>query len=242
MPRYFNSIYYTNDRGKWNDPRLDDYPSFPQTNYDQGDYPEPVRGNAYQKDYGYGDYRGSGFPYEGPDSFANQSSPNSGRRRPELPLYHGAQGRFGSKHQHGISHYATDERRERPETRNSNRRQNRIPGEQHNFGEEVVQHGQYDEGRYDTPYGKSGMNFRGVGPKAPKRSDERMHEELCERLTQDEEIDASDLDVEVKNGIVVLTGSVPNRWMKYLAEEVAENVAGICEVENKLKVKREAQQ
>lgn len=214
MPRYYDSIYYTNDKDNWSDPRLADYPSFPETNYDQGEYPEPVRGNAFQKDYGYGDYRSDGYPHDGADSFANQSSPNSGRRRPEPPLFHGSQGRFGSKHQYGI------------------------PGEQRNFGEDVVQHGQYDEGRYNTPYGKSGKNFRGVGPKTPQRSDERLHEDLCERLTHDEEIDASDLSVEVKSGTVILTGTVPTRWMKYLVEELAENLAGVYEVENKVKVKR----
>src|SRR5437867_195160 len=44
--------------------------------------------------------------------------------------------------------------------------------------------------------------FRGVGPKGYLRSDERLTEVICERLTDDARIDASDITVAVRDGKV----------------------------------------
>lgn len=82
-----------------------------------------------------------------------------------------------------------------------------------------------------------GMNrpFPGKGPKGYVRSDERIHEEVCELLS-DGHLDASDIDVTVKDAEVTLMGTVCDRRTKRLAEELLEGVRGIKDIQNQLKV------
>ena len=92
-----------------------------------------------------------------------------------------------------------------------------------------------------TGYGESrssGTDYRGVGPKNYTRSDERLTEDLCERLTQDPDIDASELDVKVVQGTATLQGSVPQRWMKHRAEDLADGCSGVRNVDNRIKVQQ----
>ena len=78
--------------------------------------------------------------------------------------------------------------------------------------------------------------YAGRGPKDYKRSDERIREEVCELLSSNDEVDATDIAVQVKDGDVMLEGSVPTRHMKRLAEDLAEEVLGVCDVYNTLRV------
>lgn len=80
-------------------------------------------------------------------------------------------------------------------------------------------------------------NFRGRGPKSYRRSDNRIKEDVCEHLTDDHEVNASDINVSVKEAKVTLSGEVSDKWMKYCAEDIAENIRGVKEVENKISVK-----
>ncbi|MDX9875501.1 MAG: BON domain-containing protein [Spongiibacteraceae bacterium] len=80
-------------------------------------------------------------------------------------------------------------------------------------------------------------SHRGRGPKGYVRSDERIREEVCERLTHDHAVDASDVTVECKDGIVTLMGSVERRRDKHQVEDVVENVVGVTDIENRLKVR-----
>jgi hypothetical protein len=84
-------------------------------------------------------------------------------------------------------------------------------------------------------YGERGRHA-GRGPKGYKRSDERIKEDVCERLTQDPNVDASEIDVQVKEGEVTLTGSVDSRDQKRRAEDAIENLSGVREVNNQLRV------
>jgi hypothetical protein len=78
--------------------------------------------------------------------------------------------------------------------------------------------------------------YAGRGPKGYRRSDERIHEEVCERLTVHPAIDASDIDVAVKDGDVMLSGRVESRAVKHLAETMVETVSGVKEIHNQLRV------
>lgn len=78
--------------------------------------------------------------------------------------------------------------------------------------------------------------FTGRGPKGYQRSDDRMREDLCDRLSQHGQIDAGDIDVQVKDGEVTLSGTVDSRAAKRMAEDVAESVQGVREVHNQLRV------
>jgi len=79
---------------------------------------------------------------------------------------------------------------------------------------------------------------RGRGPKGYRRSDERIREDVNDRLGDDYYIDASDIEVMVSNTEVTLTGTVPNRNDKRRAEDIAESVSGVTNVENRLRVKQ----
>jgi hypothetical protein len=79
-------------------------------------------------------------------------------------------------------------------------------------------------------------NFTGRGPRGYRRSDARIHEDICEVLTRHPEIDASDIDVEVQNGVVTLSGTVEDRYTKRLAEDVAELTLGVHDVENRMRI------
>ncbi|QVN15529.1 BON domain-containing protein [Burkholderia sp. LAS2] len=77
------------------------------------------------------------------------------------------------------------------------------------------------------------------GPKGYTRSDERIREDVCERLAHALEIDVSDVAVQVKEGRVELDGTVPARWMKHDIEDLADGCLGVRDVENRVRVRRD---
>jgi hypothetical protein len=74
----------------------------------------------------------------------------------------------------------------------------------------------------------------GRGPKGYKRSDERIREDASEALTKDHHVDASEIEVSVFEGIITLSGSVPDRSMKRMAEDCVEGLDGVKDVKNNL--------
>jgi osmotically-inducible protein OsmY len=79
-------------------------------------------------------------------------------------------------------------------------------------------------------------NFSGRGPKGYTRSDERLKEDISERLTDDPMIDASDINIEVREGKVTLTGQVDQRWMKHDIEDLVDRCSGVKDIDNRLTV------
>ncbi|HEY4133151.1 MAG TPA: BON domain-containing protein [Gemmatimonadaceae bacterium] len=79
--------------------------------------------------------------------------------------------------------------------------------------------------------------FFGRGPKGYRRSDERIREEISDRLMTHPDIDASDIEIHVADGIVTLAGTVEDRHEKRLAEYITEDALGVNDVENRLKVR-----
>lgn len=80
--------------------------------------------------------------------------------------------------------------------------------------------------------------YRGVGPKGYQRSDQRILEDINDRLTEEPYLDASDIEVRIETGIVTLAGSVVDRRQGYRAEAAAKAVPGVKEVRNQLAVQR----
>ncbi|HJU75163.1 MAG TPA: BON domain-containing protein [Gemmatimonadaceae bacterium] len=80
-------------------------------------------------------------------------------------------------------------------------------------------------------------NFVGRGPRGYRRSDERIREDVNERLTRHPDLDATDVDVRVENCTITLTGVVEDRRAKRLAEDIAEEVWGAEDVRNELKIR-----
>ncbi len=75
------------------------------------------------------------------------------------------------------------------------------------------------------------------GPKGYTRSDERVEEDVSEQLWRAEYIDSSDVSVVVKSGVVMLSGTVPERWMRYEIENIADNCMGVRDIENNVRVR-----
>lgn len=80
-------------------------------------------------------------------------------------------------------------------------------------------------------------DFRGLGPRGYRRADDRIRDEVCERLTDDWSVDASDITVQVADGEVTLTGVVDSRLQKRKAAECAEQVNGVQDVMNQLRLR-----
>jgi osmotically-inducible protein OsmY len=78
--------------------------------------------------------------------------------------------------------------------------------------------------------------YIGWGPAGYQRSDERIREDICERLTLHGQIDARRIEVDVNKGEVTLRGRVDNRSAKRMAEETAESVSGVRDVQNQIRV------
>jgi len=87
-----------------------------------------------------------------------------------------------------------------------------------------------------TSYGPG--RFAGRGPKGYRRSDDRIREDICERLTEHPDIDASEMEIRVVNAEVILLGNVEDRNQKRMAEDVAESVSGVQDVRNDLKISK----
>ena len=77
------------------------------------------------------------------------------------------------------------------------------------------------------------------GPKGYQRSDERLREDISERLMEARYIDSSDVTVAVSGAKVVLEGTVPERRMKHAIEDLVDACPGVLDIENAIRVRRE---
>jgi osmotically-inducible protein OsmY len=82
-----------------------------------------------------------------------------------------------------------------------------------------------------------GDGRRGRGPRGYKRSDERIREDVCDRLTDDPMVDASDIEVTVSGAEVTLAGTVDSREERRRAEDLVERILGVGHVQNNLRIK-----
>jgi hypothetical protein len=82
--------------------------------------------------------------------------------------------------------------------------------------------------------------YAGMGPRGYQRSDERIKEDINERLTWHGGIDASDMQVDVKDAIVTLTGSANSRYEKRMTEDIIDGVPGVQDVNNNLSVNKQS--
>lgn len=83
--------------------------------------------------------------------------------------------------------------------------------------------------------------YTGRGPKGYQRSDDRIREDVSDRLTAHGHIDASDIEVRIQAGEVTLIGFVDSRAAKRAAEDLADDVPGVREVHNQLRVRTHAE-
>jgi hypothetical protein len=99
--------------------------------------------------------------------------------------------------------------------------------------------GGYDDGRVST-YRPGPERPYARGPKGYERSDERIREDVSDRLMYRYDIDSSEVSVTVAAGTVTLDGTVPERRMKHAIEDLAVHCAGVKDVDNRIRVQRPA--
>lgn len=110
--------------------------------------------------------------------------------------------------------------------------QGRRPGESRSF----AGHNEYVEAVTDGD--SSPGEHRGRGPKGYRRSDDRIREDINDRLTDDAWLDASNIEVSVSDCEVTLSGTVDSRQAKRRAEDIAERVSGVEDVQNSIRVNK----
>ena len=69
------------------------------------------------------------------------------------------------------------------------------------------------------------------------RSDAELQRAVLEELRWDPSVDAANIGVAVKDGVVVLTGTVPNWSQRYAAERAAKRVRGVKAIANDIEVR-----
>ena len=69
------------------------------------------------------------------------------------------------------------------------------------------------------------------------RSDSEIEKDVKAELEWDPDLDATDIAVSVKNGVVTLTGFVKSYTDRYEAETAAKRVAGVVAVANDIEVR-----
>lgn len=91
-----------------------------------------------------------------------------------------------------------------------------------------------------SAYNAQQEQHRGRGPRGYRRSDERIREDVCDCLTDDARIDASNMEITVKEGEVTLSGTVTSRSDKRRAEDLVDEISGVKDVHNALRVASES--
>jgi osmotically-inducible protein OsmY len=204
-----------------------------------GDYGRWQEGQSYGRGHGKDRSEQFGSDYGPRGRFRDQGY---GQRPGSEEWYGGAgnRGGYGSQTQSGGSYdenYNEMYGRGRGQDSGGQR-----PGGQYQSGQSRwAEGGQMGAiGGQSGQYGGQGMGqHRGKGPKNYSRSDDRIREEVCDRLTDDAHVDASEIDITVKDGEVTLTGTVDSRDAKRRAEDAIENCSGVKHVQNNLRVKQQ---
>ncbi len=69
-----------------------------------------------------------------------------------------------------------------------------------------------------------------------RRTDDRIREDVYDRLNDHPNLDSEDVRVSVQDGEVTLEGTVHDRREKRLAEDIADSVSGVGDVQNRLRI------
>lgn len=212
--------------------------------------PTGARGPAYARDYashyGRGDERvyGRGYDYVGDEREYRRDEERGGGRgaqtdygRTSSRFFGRGGGEYEARYGRGYDYRGDEERGGRgydddDEERGGGRSRgllDRVSDEVASwFGDrEAVRRRRLDEKR---------ARRRGRGPKNYRRSDERIREDINDRLSDQDYLDASEIEVGVSGGEVTLSGTVETRYDKRLAEDIAESVSGVTHVQNNLRV------
>ncbi|WP_442000557.1 BON domain-containing protein [Microvirga sp. 2TAF3] len=176
-----------------------------------------------------GGFGGDGYQNYGEDYDRYDTGPGGGGYRPR---------QFGTASVTGYWEHPGDD---------STAREHRMQGRERAWSlvNERRDHSNYGSGPGNTRFGNDATGsrgevrrgeHRGKGPRNYQRSDERIREDINERMTDDSRLDASEIEIVVLNREVTLTGVVRDRREKRWAEDLAESVSGVTHVQNNLHV------
>jgi hypothetical protein len=104
---------------------------------------------------------------------------------------------------------------------------------------------QYEDGHgYTTDYRHvhpdsrpASPGFAGKGPAGYRRADDRIADDLYCALTDDAGLDASEIEISVTGGEVVLQGTAFNRNQRRRADDIAHMIPGVTHVQNNLRIR-----
>lgn len=199
------------------------------------------QGGEHERRGGYGSYsQQGGWGYEGQHQ-GSMGQGGYGQQQGRQGQYgsQGSQSGYGSgTQQGGGQHQQSDYYRERYGQQGGGQGGGR-------GGERGVWDKTTDEvaswfGDRDAERRRDMDQHRGKGPKNYSRSDDRVRDDVSDRLTDDPMVDASEIEVEVKSGEVTLTGTVKSRDQRRRAEDCAEQVSGVKHVQNNLRVMQDS--
>jgi len=192
--------------------------------YAHGDYDRDDRNRGQGGDRGYGEDRSYG--YERDRSMGERGYGGGG--------YGGGSG-YGSRDDRNRS--SGDWGRGSNDWGSSSHRRSHERGWLERAGDEVASwFGDEDAER--RRHMDEARSHRGRGPRGYARSDDRIREDINDRLTDDPYVDASDIDVTVSNGEATLSGHVESRSARRRAEDIAESISGVTHVQNNLRVQQ----
>ena len=119
-----------------------------------------------------------------------------------------------------------------------------------NHGDHETERGSYGdrefyrrEGDYESrsdPYSNDWTQgpYSGIGPRGYRRADDRIRDDVNDRLMWHGYVDATDIQVDVNDGVVTLSGTVNTRREKRMAEDAAESVSGVEDVNNQIQIRQ----
>jgi osmotically-inducible protein OsmY len=197
--------------GRW--PRNEDRENYGQQDYSFGNQSPSSFGNAG----GYG-----GDEYRRAENSGNQGyGAGRGQQWGGASRQNYGQSAYGSQQRYGQADYS----------------QGRASSGGY-YPQEYSSVGNWGSAAGSGRYQSQEQNFRGRMPKGYARSDERIKEDICERLTEDPYIDASEITIEVSAGVVTLEGTIEDRSQKHRAEDLVDATSGVKDVHNRLSVAR----
>jgi hypothetical protein len=74
------------------------------------------------------------------------------------------------------------------------------------------------------------------GPKGYQRSDDRLREEIIDKLLQQSDIELDEIEVDVSGGRVTLSGGIEDRRTKHQIEDIVDSVWGVKDIANNLRI------
>lgn len=105
------------------------------------------------------------------------------------------------------------------------------------MSENTRQESAASDGREETPNRRPGENVYPIAGTHENATDERIAREVREALEQNADVDASHIQVDVRGGVVLFTGTVDSERTRELAEGCLVRLQGVQRISNQLRVR-----